>query len=253
MNATTMPLGKLRKAAVLALLLLPVQLVLVFAAPDKKAAYFSDATTPNIVALLPMPPDAGTQEDLADRESSFAVYSARTPGQTAKGKAQDKLNVFHFSPSIGSAFKKGAIPKTEALFAQVDREVRTMITNAKKYYQRPYPAQVDSERFKDAIAKGDIGSYPCRNSTTGTLYALLLAEFFPDQRAAILEQGREEGWLRVQGGVVTPLDVYAGRVLGRSLASSLARNPQFLVDFEEARAELAEAMAPKADAPAVKK
>ncbi len=246
MNATPTHHGHLRRIALLILLALPVPLA--FAAPSKNA-YFGANTTPNVIALLPMPPEVGTPEEAADRESSLSVHAARTPAQIALGKSQNKLTVFHFSPAIGEWFQKAKLPKTDALFAKIDREVVPLIESAKKYYQRPRPAQVASDHFKDAIAKDETGSYPGGHATRATLYGMMLAELFPNQRAAIMAQSREIGWLRVTGGVETPLDVYAGRVFGRALAQSLARNPEFLADFEAIREEIAALATPAAPAP----
>lgn len=241
MNATPTHHGLLRRIAMLILLAMPVPVA--FAAPSKNA-YFGENTTPNVIALLPTPPDVGTPEDAADRASSLAVYAARTPAQSALGKSQNKLSVFHFSPLIGPWFQKTKLPATDTLFAEIDREIAPLIEGAKKYYQRPRPAQVASDIFKDAIAKDDSGSYPGGHATRATLYGMLLAELFPQQRDAIMIQSRAIGWLRVTGGVETPLDVYAGRVFGRALAQALARNPGFLADFEAVREEIAAATAP---------
>jgi membrane-associated phospholipid phosphatase len=82
-------------------------------------------------------------------------------------------------------------------------------------------------------------SYPSGHSTRGTVFALLLAELFPGQREAILAKGREAGWLRVQGGVHYPSDIYAGRVLGQELARDFLHRPEFQADLAAAKAELA--------------
>lgn len=220
------------------LALFPAMASLAFAAPAKDA-YFGENTTPSVVALLPMPPDVGSPEDAADRASSLAVYSARTPEQVSLGKSQDKLTVFLFSGCIGDWFQKTKCPKTDALFQKIDRELAPLIESAKRYYERPHPVQVDSERFRDVIAKNTSGSYPGGHATRAAFYSIVLAELFPERRAEIATHGREIGWLRVTGGVDTPLDVYAGRVFGRALAQALMRNPGFLVDFEEVRDEVA--------------
>ena len=79
------------------------------------------------------------------------------------------------------------------------------------------------------------------HSTRGTLFALLLAELLPEKRDAILDKGRESGWLRVLGGVHYPTDVFAGRVLGQGLAREFLASPAFQHDFAEVKAELAAA------------
>lgn len=211
------------------------------AAPAAKKIHFGEHTTPNVAALLPMPPDAHSEEEKCDRDASHAVYAACTPEQFALGKAQVKLTVFHFSPSLGAWFQTEKFPKTEALFAQLGRETKALTEGAKKYFQRPRPAQIDPERFARVLGREDSCSYPSFHSTEGTLFALLLMELFPERRAELQAQGREMGWLRVKGGMESPLDVFAGRVLGRALAQALMRNPEFLADLEDVREELAAA------------
>ena len=103
---------------------------------------------------------------------------------------------------------------------------------------------MDAARFPDAIEHEERTdySYPSGHSTRGTLFALLLAELFPDRREAILAKGRDSGWLRVQGGVHYPTDIYAGRVLGQALARKFLSSPAFQRDFAAAQAELQAAL-----------
>jgi acid phosphatase (class A) len=224
------------------LMLLITGAICTHAAPAKNA-YFGENTTPDVFMLLPMPPDVGSQEEAADRGGSLVVYAARTPEQVALGKAQNKLTVFHFSRVLGSWFQKANLPKTDALFSKLDREVIPLIENAKKYYQRPHPSQIDSDHFKDAIAKDETGAYPSGHATRATLYGIILVELIPNQRAATMALSREMAWLRVTGGVETLLDVFAGRVFGRALGQALMHNPEFLADFEEVRKEITTAIA----------
>jgi acid phosphatase (class A) len=73
------------------------------------------------------------------------------------------------------------------------------------------------------------------------VFAALLAELIPEKREALLEKGREIGWLRVIGGVHFPSDVFAGRVLGQALAREFLRSEKFQADLAAAHAELAAA------------
>jgi acid phosphatase (class A) len=241
-NMKTPPTNPGTRHNLMLLVLLITGAACAHAAPAK-TAYFGENTTPNVLTLLPMPPDVGSQEEAADRAGSLAVHTARTPEQVALGKEQDKLTVFHFSRVLGSWFQKANLPKTDALFAKIDREVILLIENAKKYYQRPHPSQIDSEHFKDVIARDETGAYPSGHATRATLYGNILVELIPNQRAATMALGREMAWLRVTGGVETLLDVFAGRVFGHALGQALMRNPEFLADFEEVREEITAAIA----------
>jgi acid phosphatase (class A) len=204
--------------------------------------------------LLAPPPARGSAEDAADLETVFRVYSARTPAEEAHGRDENKLTIFHFAPAIGSWFVAGKLPKTEALFKQVEAEAKGVTDDAKNFFQRPRPYHVAPDRFPHSIEHEDPThySYPSGHSTRATVFAGLLAELLPDRREAILATGRECGWLRVLGGVHYPTDIYAGRVLGQAIVRELLRNPAFQRDFAGVQAELAAVAAATAPVPSLR-
>ena len=207
------------------------------------AAYLAKGT-PDANALLAPPPALGSAEDKFDLESTYTVHITATPAEIALGQDENKLTIYHYAPAIGAWFVPGKFPRTEALFKEVEVEAKAVTDDSKKYFKRPRPYHVAPARFPHSIEHEDPThySYPSGHSTRGTLFALLLAELFPDRREAILAKGREAGWLRVQGGVHYPTDVYAGRVLGQELARDFLRSEAFQHDLAEARAELAAAV-----------
>jgi len=195
--------------------------------------------------LLAPPPVHGSAEDAADFETTFRVYSARTAAEEAHGRDENKLTIFHFAPAIGPWFVAGQLPKTEALFKQVEAETKAVTDDAKDVFQRPRPYHVAPDRFPHSIEHESPThySYPSGHSTRATVFAGLLAALLPEQREAILATGRECGWLRVEGGVHYPTDIYAGRVLGQAIVREMLRNPTFQRDFAATQAELATAAA----------
>ena len=205
------------------------------------AAAYLPAGTPAATTLLAPPPVMGSAEDKFDLEATYTVHSGATPAEIALGTDENKLTIFHFAPAIGSWFAPGKFPQTEALFKQVEAEAKKVTDDAKKYWKRPRPYHLDPARFPHSIEHEDPThySYPSGHSTRGTVMALLLAELFPENRDAILAKGREAGWLRVQGGVHYPTDIYAGRVLGQELARDFLRSPAFQADLAAVKTELA--------------
>lgn len=199
--------------------------------------------TPDTIALLAPPPAAGSAEARADLENTFVIHSSATPAELALAKDENKLTIFHFAPAIGAWLVPGKFPKTEALFKAVEAQAKAATDGAKKFYQRPRPYHLEPARFPHSVEHEDPThySYPSGHATRGMVFAFLLAELFPDKREAILAKGREAGWLRVQGGVHFPTDIYAGRVLGQELARDFLHSESFQHDFAEARAELAAA------------
>ena len=203
------------------------------------AAYLP-AGTPDVTALLCPPPAAGSAEDKLDLESASTVHTAATPAEIALGRDENTLTIYHYAPAIGAWFTPGKFPRTDALFKAVEAEAKKIVDDSKKFYKRPRPYHVAPERFPHAIEHEDPThySYPSGHATRGTVFALLLAELLPERREAILAKGREAGWLRVQGGVHYPTDIYAGRVLGQELARDFLHSEAFQRDFAVARSEL---------------
>ena len=221
----------------------PSFLLLALLLAARLSAGYLPAGTPNASELLAPPPVRGSAEDRLDLENTYAVHTAAAPADIALGTDENTLTIFHFAPAIGPWFAPGRFPKTEALFREVEAEAKKVTDDSKKFFKRPRPYHVAPERFPHSIEHEDPThySYPSGHSTRGTVFALLLAELFPAKREAILAKGREAGWLRVEGAVHYPTDIYAGRVLGQELARDFLRSPEFLADLTAARAELAAA------------
>jgi acid phosphatase (class A) len=198
---------------------------------------------PDALTLIPAPPAVGSVEDLADRDSAFRVYSAHTAADFARGKNENILSVFHFSDVVGAWFQPGKLPKTEVLFREVESETRIITNKGKNFWNRKRPYVADPARFPDPIDPEEkpSASYPSGHSTRGALYSLLLAELFPEKKDELFLRGRLMGWTRIQGGVHTPADIFAGRVLGQALAQAFLRNPRFQHDLADVKAEIAAA------------
>lgn len=212
------------------------------AAPALAQGLYLKEDAPDAIRLLPPPPTLGSPEDTADRDEAFRVYSTHTAEQFTTGKEQENLTIFHLTTSV-AWFQPGKCPKTEALFLEVEKEAGRIGRAAKQLWKRPRPYKADPARFTEVVeheANPSYG-YPSGHATRATLFALLLVELFPEHRDEILAKGRESGWLRVQGGVHTPLDIYAGRTLGQSLANAFLKNQAFQADLAEAKKEIAAA------------
>ena len=191
---------------------------------------------PDGVALLAPPPVPGSAEEAADLASARAVFKARTPAEEARASRDASLSIFQFAPAIGPFFQPGKLPKTEALFKKVKKDIAEPLDAAKDYWRRQRPYQMN-KRLSLGPPESSFG-YPSGHSTRGTVYSMLLAELFPDRKEAILAIGRDIGWDRVLVGKHFPTDIYAGRVLGQAIVRELLANPAFQHDLAEAKAEV---------------
>lgn len=229
-----------RSAPALPAFLGTLLLVLLSVAPVLAAGPYLSAGHPDALALLPPPPETNSTEQAADLAEVLAVFKTRTPADETAALAEQEPTIFCFTPAIGTNFHAGKFPKTEALLEEVQKETSAVAKIPKNFYHRSRPFLLDSRL---AFGPPESGfSYPSGHSTFGTVEAALLAELFPQHAQAILEEGLNLGWHRVQTGKHYPTDIYAGRVLGRAIVRELKANPAFQHDFAECAAELAAAI-----------
>lgn len=214
---------------------LPVLLVtLALATVAPVRADFLGASNFDAAVLLPSPPSRESAEVRGEIEQILRLQETRTPADVAAVCADVNLTVLAFTNVLGAWFATANLPLTTALFESLARESKAVSERAKLQFARARPPQADA-RVQIAVAPLTDSSYPSGHAARGMLFALILADLVPDQRAALLERGREIGWERVIAGVHYPSDVAAGRVLGQAMAVQLLRDSAFQRELARAR------------------
>lgn len=216
--------------------LLPLALLLAATTPLFADTPYVSTNRLNGIGLLPPPPGRGSAEEAADLATVRAVFNGRTEPEKTRAMKDSGLAFSLFQPAAGSAFDLEKLPKTRALLEEVKAEIGAVIDAPKNYYKRLRPYQID-ERL--GLGKPEPSfSYPSGHSTRGTVYALVIAELFPEKKDAILAIGQQIGWDRVLIGKHFPTDIYAGRVLGYAIVRELHASTSFQHDLEQAMAEV---------------
>ncbi len=205
------------------------------AAPLLAQKSYLAADRPDGIALLAPPPVPDSAEEAADLASAREVFKGRSAAEETRAMKDASLAFSLFAPALGPGLELEHLPKTQALMRQVRQDIGEAIDKPKDYWRRRRPYQLDSQLSLGAPEPSF--SYPSGHSTRGTVYALVLAEVFPQQRDALLAIGRTIGWDRVLIGKHFPTDVYAGRVLGRAVFRELMASAQFRQDLAAARTE----------------
>lgn len=234
------PENQLRAASLFRALIPTLLLAAFFAAPVHAAdkSYLPEKT-PDAISLLAPPPLPDSAEQAADITSVVAVHKAATPADIATANSERRIYVFTFTPAIGTFFQSNSLPKSAAFFQRLHNDIQRVVDLGKEHWKRPRPFVVEP-----ALAVGEpetTFSYPSGHSTKATVYALVLAEIFPDKREKILAAGRTLGWHRVQLAVHYPTDIYAGRVLGQAIVRELKKNSAFEKDLAGVKKEIAAA------------
>ncbi|HTW94161.1 MAG TPA: phosphatase PAP2 family protein [Tepidisphaeraceae bacterium] len=207
---------------------------------SKSAPVLISRDAVDVIQLLPAPPTLQSEENQAEISLMLQLQKTRTKVDKQRIASEDGMSVFVFADVMGPWFNAQNCPKTADLFDQVESDSVYFASVGKEYWKRPRPyASVPALNPNGKIEKS--ASYPSSHSTRGTVYAELLADIFPDKRAAILERGRQLGWDRVIAGVHYPSDVAAGRVLGQALAQAFEKSPEYQQRLAAVKAELEEA------------
>jgi len=191
----------------------------------------------DVLALLPPPPPRDSGEQAADLGEVRSVHFSHPAEEEPAAQFENtNLSLVNFAPVITAFSHPDRLPKTKALFHQILRDSAHTVNTGKTYWKRDRPFITDPSLAEGAPTPGF--SYPSGHSTIGTVYALVLAEMFPDKRDAILAIGRNIGWHRVMLAKHYPTDVMAGRVLAQAIVRELNASPDFQRDLEAAKAEI---------------
>ena len=185
---------------------------------------------------LASPPPPGSVAANHDLQALLALQRGRTAADVADARADQEVSVFRFADVMGPSFTAARLPRTAALAQRACRESSRYTAAAKRYWNRPRPF-VASAEVEPVLRKSADGSYPSGHATCGYLWAILLSEMLPEQRAAIFERGLRYGRNRAVGGVHYPSDVEAGRIAAAAIATAMFSSESFRRDFEAARAE----------------
>ncbi len=117
-----------------------------------------------------------------------------------------------------------------------------MVDSAKDVWKRPRP-HLYSDLVKPVVPlPKSKWSYPSGHATVGTLMGIVLSNMLPEKRAQIMARAWEFGHNRLVGGIHYASDIEMGRIAGTVIAQTISTHPDFLQEFEAAKAELRAAL-----------
>lgn len=223
------------KAAALAL-----GALLLVAAGDRVGGYLDGKAVPDLMRVLPAPPEPGSPRAADDRatfQTTRALHGSDRWTLATRDVTDDRFTAF--SCALGMKLDAKSAPRLAALFARMSDG--GMVGRAKTGFavKRPYLSQAGEIcEAKTAHLAGN-GDYPSGHTSTGWSTALVLAELVPERATEILRRGRVYGESRFVCGSHSRSAVEAGFLAGASLVARWHAEPAFRADMDAARAELA--------------
>lgn len=207
--------------------------------------YLDPKTLPNSLALLPVPPAAGSAQAAADLDTHRRTRALRDTPRWALA-AQDANLKFPaaadtFACALDVPISEAGTPHLNMLLRRTLLDAGLATYRAKDTYnrQRPFVALGEttcSPAEEKSLAKD--GSYPSGHAALGWVWALVLTELAPDRADAVLARGQAFGDSRVVCGVHWASDVEAGRRIGSAAVARLHADATFRAQAVLAKSEI---------------
>ena len=190
--------------------------------------------------VLPPPPADDSLPGRADLDTILQIQRDRTPEQIARAHRVSRQTVFTFAqPVLGEWFTTKNLPRTAAIFEEIDREDNPIVQAAKNTFHRSRPYQRDA-RVQPVVSRPGMNeSYPSGHTTGAAIWGTILAAAFPANKEGFEAQIHETMWCREIGGVHFPTDTEAGYVFGKAIATRMLASPAMEQALAEIRTEAA--------------
>lgn len=197
---------------------------------------------PDLVAILPKPPETGSPQEKAD--DGFFLKTRALVGtprwQMATADVETK-GYARFDCAIGMDLKPGMAPALDRLIDRTAMDALVMGL-AKSRFARPRPFKAHPGAPICDHVTTDLNTtydYPSGHATRGYATALILTELWPERADALLARGRDYAESRAICGVRSQSAVRAGMLAGAALVAVEHGNASFMGDLKAAHAELA--------------
>ena len=213
--------------------------------PGRLIGYLPIGERINSSAILPAPPvGAATATDEAVSRAALHLRG------TARWKlAASDANVNFpeaagvYSCAVGAPINAKDTPYVYQILRRAASDAGYAGDGAKDLYKRNRPFVVNKQAPCTPDEMNSLGtdrSYPSGHSSTGTVWAHILAELAPDRTVQVLRRGQAFAESRVVCNMHWQSDTVQGRFVGAYSYSRMQASAEFQADMRAARKELAE-------------
>lgn len=179
-----------------------------------------------VMKVIPPVPARGSAMDQKDIAQLLAYQNSRTAAECDRAAVSEDANLKNFfGPPYGN-LTESEIDKLNFFFQKISLDAGSFILIGKTASRRARPYIYHSE-ITPCIEKETSSAYPSGHATLGKVFALVLADIFPERAENFLKRSKQISEERVLGGVHHPSDTKAGEILGEEIYKKLSVNIKF--------------------------
>lgn len=182
---------------------------------------------------LQAPPSLQSAAQKNDEKTLFALQKSRTPKDCAQAGKEVFVSLESFYGQPHGPLAPADIKKLSQFFNHVRNDGDFFIQKLKVDFPRQRPFAY-IEGIEPCVPKEVTGAYPSGHAALSKLYALILSDLYPADKAALETRAAEIGKHRVLSGMHHPTDVENGRKLAELVYGELQKSPAYRSVFKEA-------------------
>lgn len=188
----------------------------------------------DLVEVLGEPPAPQSALQKEDERILRLSQKTRTRAQCSRAKSEVEVTLGGLFGKPYGPLEDHQIEKAQNLISQVREEVGSYIGKMKKKFARKRP-YVYMAGLKPCLPTEPSLAYPSGHAILSKLYALVLAEVYPELRKPLLDRAEVIAEDRVTGGVHHPSDILAGKKMADFLFAELVQSQAFDREVERIR------------------
>lgn len=214
--------------------------------PDLPDGYVAAPVLDALAAAAPFPPAEGSALAQADQSASDRMRPLRGGDRwllaAAHAEMRPPVALQHFDCALGVRLAGRPVPALQRLMGKLLHDANSAAEAVKTRAWRPRPVFVDPDRpacERLTPAARASGAFPSGAAAVAVAWAEAFALLAPERAEAVRRLGHEIGVSRLVCGMHHPSDIEAGAALGRAVFEAARLQPEFGIDLEEARTEMA--------------
>lgn len=185
-----------------------------------------------IKAQIPDYPKKGSAAQSIDEFALRKFQKSRTEKECERAHSEVIITLQSFYGKPYGQLDEKQVEVLIPLFDQIRVDAGFYIGQIKRSYNRSRPYDYMKDLTPCVPLEKSL-SYPSGHSTLAVLYALILADVFPDKAGLLKARADIIAQDRVLAGVHHPSDISGGKKLGQVLYSEIVKSPRYKIDIEQ--------------------